>query len=251
LNFAGFRLPSNKQAFDFAGGSMTKKQENKRSMYGAVMATLDANNSIIAGVPALANAKADFDRLVKQIDERSIQKREALAGKKVIKDKAEEELIAATIKVSAAAVAFASRNRKIDLKAKADVTPSRLRQMRVTELVNKAIAIHDAAGEVITELTDYGINEQSLVDLNRMITVFDGAIKSREVSLADRSSAGIDLAKLFEDVDLLLKEQIDKLIELVKPDNKQFYDAFQAARVIKDLGIRRKEKPSPLSADDA
>jgi hypothetical protein len=225
---------------------MTKKQENKRTMYGAVTATLTANTEAIATVPALLSAKADFDSLVKQIDERDRQKEEALAGKKATKYQAKDDLIAAAVKTSAAVVAYACKNKNNELRDRVETTPTHLKQGRDTELVNTVTAIHVAAQEVIAKLADYGINEHSQADLSGKIAAFDDAIKNREAGIADRSAAGIDLSKLFDAADALLKEQLDKLIELVKANHEMFYNSYQAARVIKDLGIGSKERKPPL-----
>jgi hypothetical protein len=224
---------------------MTKKQENKRSMYSAVMAALETNTDAVGAVPALANAKTEFGGLIKQIDDKNIEKREASAGKMVSKDQAEEDLITSVVKVSAALVAFANRSKNADLKERAEATPSRLRQLRDTELVSRATAIQAAANEVMGSLSDYGIKAETLTDLNSKITVFDAAIKSRQSSVAERSAAGIDLADLFDNADALLKNELDKLVELVKDSHKQFYNIYQSARVIKDLGHGKREKSQP------
>lgn len=224
---------------------MTKKQENKRSMYGAVIAALETNTDAVSAVAALANAKTEFSSLIKQIDDKNIEKREAIAGKKVNKDQAEDDLITAVVKVSAALVAFANRSKNADLKERAEATPSGLRQLRDTELVSRATAIHTAASEVLASLADYGIKAETLTDLSSKIAAFDVAIKIRESSVAERSAAGIDLAELLDKADALLKDEIDKLVELVKDSHKQFYNTYQTARVIRDLGHATREKSQP------
>ena len=68
--------------------------------------------------------------------------------------------------------------------------------------------------------------------------------------MAERSAARIALAELFDNADETLKKDLDKLIELVKKDAPQFYNAYYAARVIKDLGHRSRPKAeTPLETE--
>jgi hypothetical protein len=114
--------------------------------------------------------------------------------------------------------------------------------MRDTDLVSKATAIHATATEVISSLADFGITAATLTDLSSQISAFDASLGAREGGVAERSAARIALAELFDKADETLKKDLDKLIELVKKDAPQFYNAYYGARVIKDLGHRSKPK---------
>jgi hypothetical protein len=65
---------------------------------------------------------------------------------------------------------------------------------------------------------------------------------------ADRSSARTALTDYFDEVDVLLVNVIDKLMENFKSSEPQFYNAYQAARVVYDLGgsnVKKAPQPAP------
>jgi hypothetical protein len=165
-----------------------------------------------------------------------------LAGVGADKENAEDTLIESLVKITAALSAYARRAKDNALAEQAKVNESGLRRMRDTDLVSKATAIHGIAAGVLTNLADFGINQTMLTDLSAQISAFNTALGAREGGVAERSAARIALAELFNHADEVLKADLDKLIELVKKDAPQFYNAYYGARVIKDLGYRSKPK---------
>ena len=71
------------------------------------------------------------------------------------------------------------------------------------------------------------------------------ALGIKETSFATKSATRQTLSQLFDQADLVLKTEIDALMENFKADNKMFYDQYWSARVIKDLGLGRGEVPTP------
>ena len=221
---------------------MTKNQENKLTMYEAVLATLTANSENTKVVPAFAPAIQEFAEVVGKIKSKTIEMRGVLAGVGADKENAEDALIESLVKICSALSDFARRAKDNALAEKAKVNESGLRRMRDTDLVSKATAIHATATEVLSNLADFGITQTMLTDLNAQINAFNAALGAREGGVAERSAVRIALAELFDNADGTLKMDLDKLIELVKKDAPQFYNAYYGARVIKDLGHRSRPK---------
>jgi predicted transcriptional regulator len=67
------------------------------------------------------------------------------------------------------------------------------------------------------------------------INDYDTTLSSKESKAAESKAARAALTQQFQEVDEILKEDIDTLMELMKQRNKEFYNQYQAARVIKDL----------------
>ena len=64
---------------------MNKRQENKRTMYGGANSTLKENAQIVSGVPALANAQAELENKIAEIDVTNNQIQQVVAGKWITK----------------------------------------------------------------------------------------------------------------------------------------------------------------------
>ena len=81
--------------------------------------------------------------------------------------------------------------------------------------------------------------------LLRAMGAFEKALGARESSVAERVSAGTTLAKLFDDADELLRDDLDHLMEQVRGEFPQFYNEYLSARVIKDIGVRHGQPAAP------
>jgi hypothetical protein len=85
-----------------------------------------------------------------------------------------------------------------------------------------------------------------LTDLEGKIQAFSSSIGQRESSVAERMGARGNLMELFDVADKTLTEELDRLMELVRGSQTQFYNEYFAARVIKDLGTRH--RPARVTA---
>ena len=56
------------------------------------------------------------------------------------------------------------------------------------------------------------------------------------------------LTDAFDETNLLLNEELDVLMETLKESEKEFYEEYRAARVIKDLGGGRSPKNGKTEA---
>ena len=207
--------------------------------------------------PALATAKGDIETLVQQIKDKGRDKREATAGKTEKKQQAEDAMILALVKVASSLYSFARRTKKSEVAAIADVTESQLRKIRDTELASMATSIHTSALANVAALADYGVTPAVLTDLQTKTAAFSTpacrnalrragtALGDRESSVAERVGAGAALGDLFDQMDELLKDELDRLIETVRESERDFYNEYFAARVIKDIGIRHTKPNQP------
>jgi len=134
------------------------------------------------------------------------------AGKVAAKNQAEDELLNVLVPVASALLVHGGRQKQIDLREKANVSGSALRKMRDTELEGK-------------------------------IKAFSASIGQRESSVAGRVGARANLLELFDVADRTLTDELDRMMELLRGSQTQFYNEYFAARVIKDLGARHRAAP--------
>ncbi len=232
---------------------MNKIQENKRTMYEAILALMTANAAKIAAMPAFAASETSFRNVVAQIEGKSQEYNHATTGKVNVKREAEAALITETLAMAAALFAYARKQKNAELKAKATVTESVLRLMRDTERVTQANAILGLVNANLQALADYGITQEKATAYQGKIAVFAAAVGGRESSIAERAGARTSLVDLFRQADELLREELDRCMELLRATEQQFYTEYFAARIVKDLGLRHRQptngtQPAPVPA---
>lgn len=214
---------------------MTNRQENKVGMYQGVTTTLDEHADAPGIVPAIPAANGDLKVKIGEILKKDREKGTVTSGKTVAKNQAGNKLIEQTMKVAGPLSAWGYTNANPAVTGVADIKRSFLTRLRDTELAQKATEIYDAAQAYPEQLTDYGITVEVLNELQARIETYKTAMSEQDSSMASRVSAGVSLATLFQEADIILKLRIDPLMEAVRVVNPDFYNAYKAARVIKDL----------------
>ncbi len=227
---------------------MTKTEENKFSSYRAVISVLDENQSVVTTLPALNNAVTSFKTIVSDISVRDTEYTTSVAGKTKAKNLVEDELLDLLIPSADTVYAFASRNKNEELKEKSKVSRSKLKGMRDSDLISKSKLIHGLLDTNIAALADYGVTSAKVTALLNKINEYESALGLKETGFANKSATRQTLSQLFDHADLVLKTEIDALMENFKANNKMFYDKYWSARVIKDLGMGHKEAAAPATA---
>ena len=215
---------------------MTDKQENKRSMYLTVEKVCNDNNNIWNTMPAFVETFTDFQTILADIDAQARIQEGKTTGITQNKQKEEDEMIQATIEIAAAVYAYAARIGDNELKAKVNYTPSRLHRSRDTILKDICQKIHDAANEVIAELADYGKTPADLNQQQQEIDDYAAILADPRAAIGTRATATSTLVTLFRQGDDHLKNRLDKLMVAYQNSEPQFYNKYQSARTIVDLG---------------
>jgi len=224
---------------------MTKNEENKFSMYRAVYSVLNENQTEVATIPALESAKTNFNTLMTSINEKDNAYKTSTAGKTDAKKNVKETLLDVLVPCTNSLFAYASKAKIADLKANTNVSISKFRQMRDNDFINKARSIHDLLNSNVASLADYGITAAKVTELNEKLNDYADAIGNKDASYASKSAARQTLSQLFDQADVVLKNEIDSLMESFKTANEIFYNKYWSARVIKDLGLGHNDKPTP------
>jgi hypothetical protein len=219
---------------------MTNNQENKLTMYEAVQTLLDANGDKTTGNPAFAGAVGRFRSTVEGIKGKSSELEAAGVGRASAKVQAEDQLVSTLMPIASALFVHAGVSSNAELKQKADVSESALRRIRDTDLVAKASALLRTANQYASALGDFGVTPAMLTECQTKLDAFNASIGQRESGAAERVAARTNLLELFDVADKTLNEELDRLMELVRGSQTQFYNEYFAARVIKDLGVRHR-----------
>jgi hypothetical protein len=227
---------------------MNKYEENSLTMYGVVDHHFESNVTLVSSLTALNTAVSVFHSNINQIKIYANILKTSTSGKTLSKENAKDNLINFLVPLAASLFAYASHNNLEEIKAKSNVTPASLNALRDIEISMTAKLIYDLLNDNLTAIADFGVNAAKMTELNTKIGDFNEAMGIKSGGFTSKSAARKALTKLFHDTDKLLREEIDKLMENFKQDNKTFYDEYQSARIIHDLGLGHEEKITNTAA---
>ncbi len=219
---------------------MTKRHENKLTMYEGLLSLMQGNGGKIQTVPGFTATVTALGEKIGVLKTKSAEVDTVAVGKTATKESAKEALIEALIPVSTMLFVIGKRSKNEELKELGDVSESRLAYMRDTELVKYGKTIAERAATISAELTANGITAAMVADLAAKAEGYNTAIGAKESSIVDRKGARGTLADLFNEVDELLTDEVDRFMELLRNKEPEFYNKYFAARVVKETGVRHK-----------
>lgn len=214
---------------------MTDREENKLNMYRAVLNLLQENEEKTGAIPAFTTVTTALDEAIKNIEKQHTAHQTVAKGTAQQKEKFEEQLIDSLVTLAGVLYVYAVQQKNEELKTIVKVTESQLKRMRDNELLARAHTIYERAQTLQAELADYGIGEARLNDVSSQIGDYGAALGKRETVSAEKTAARQALSDAFEQTDNVLYEMLDPLMETYRTGERDFYNAYQSARVIKDL----------------
>lgn len=217
---------------------MTHIQENKNSMFYAVIRKCLKFESVWRSIPAFEAAFDEFNFLFKAIQAANENQLRSITGITDAKQKEEDEMIARTLEVASSVYAFARLAENHELKRMVDFSPSTLKNMSDTELRSMCSMVSRTATSVLVELKDYGTTVADINILEKEIEDYGNIIMEPRKALSTRAKATAHMVDLFPKADRILKERMDKILMLFKAKQPDFYAEYFNARRINYLGMR-------------
>ena len=224
---------------------MTDRQENKFTMYEAVTSLLDANTAKTSSMTAFATALTSFKDVIASISEKNIQKNTATAGKTTLKNQQQTELIESAVPIAGALYALGTASNDPRIQALGNIKKGYLQNLRDTELTDAVTNIKNLADSYAAPLAPYGVTALAISALDTKLNTYTTALGGKETGFSTKVAAGKVLSDLFDDADGILKDQLDRMMEMFAPTDQQFYLEYKSAREIKDLGHRFDEPDEP------
>ena len=221
---------------------MKTKLSNKLLMYWAVLEVLDKFNALWATATAFAAAYNNFKAAVTQI-----QNTAKLSGMKTEnitagKNAAVKSFTVKLFKVTSLMLAYANATKNADLKNKVDYAESELDDMRPDELLNVTEDVVEEFDARKAALTDYNLDETDMEPIRAFLATFKKTTTATRTTITTRKAANERLRPQFADASVILKEQLENLMEKFRETNPDFYGEFWAARGIVDAGTRHDDK---------
>jgi len=217
---------------------MNTNQTNRVTMFKTVASQLDDHSTIWNGMAPMQTAVTQFKAKIAGIDA-SAQKQELPSGaadnKAAARDALEDVLFLACEALGT--LAHASNNH--DLAALVEVTPSSLDHLGEAELSNRAASVLAAAITRQTDLAALQVTQDNLNELEQALQDFNASREGPRQATTERMVQTESLPELIREANEILREQIDRMVNLFRRSHPDFVAGYRGARVIVDRAASR------------
>ena len=230
---------------------MENRQENKLSMYLAEKKVCDDRRGVWA---TFAGFKNGYDLFVGHVsalgalaEVQSSARNGVALGKKELTDL----MVEAALSVAGSVCAFAQQTGDAPLAAAYDLNRDDLIRLPDAEMDDRALAIHDKAKALLdaetahppaagaVKFSDQLLDAGELSVLHNRIAAYAEVVQSPRAATVKITTATQAIEMHFEQADEVLEKVLDKLVRKFKPANREFFDAYTAARSIVDKAASR------------
>jgi hypothetical protein len=226
---------------------MNKREETKYSMFRAIDEVFKKNEKMTAVIPALNESIAEFRKYFYNLSELNEQYLSVAKGANSEKHNAQEIMIEEIVKIKGILYVLSRKIKDENLKAVADQSITDLRKMRTNDMLSRAKILLQKTNEFIDKLkVMYPGIDEDIKKFAEVIDNYEKALGSKENKNQEGHLARKNLELAFSEIDEIVNEDIDNLMEIVKGKDPDFYNQYQDARTIRDLGSRKK-KDEPVT----
>jgi len=214
---------------------MNKKQVNRKEMYDAVIAFLDANAEKWSAIPKAGEFKNEFSVVVVQIEQAQEAQQEAqvFVGKNKTQLKSTIARKADILNDAVEVFALVTGNQKLEHQMATSY--SDLKRLRNNDF-------HPAAKEIITEVennfetlqAEYGVTAEQVEDIKNDLDDFlamNGQPRAYKIASVQATK---ELEQLFTDATQILENKLDNVMKIFKRRDANFYNGYLAAREVVD-----------------
>lgn len=224
---------------------MQKRLENKLRMLNAVLSFLKQNSSVWGSSIVMAELIAKLEALIGEIESIRRITNSDLTGITDEKLLQQESLVSKAYEFSSILYAMASRSENKVLQGKVNFTESELQNARGGDLISTCKAIATLMEDNLAALVPYELTESDVTLLGEMISSFAENLPTHRVSVAERKAANERLKEAFSMVDILVNEQVDRMMVRYRSTSSDLYAAYINARTIVHYGIRHEKEEKP------
>ena len=214
---------------------MTKREENKLSMFKATNLVLKQNSELYAEIPVIAESQITLESIIQSIEQMDVDFKEATKGKTADKTAKAEALINQAYRLTNAIYVYGVKTKNHELMEDFKIGKGTLSTLRDTDLPKKVSKILSTAETIKAELVQYGISQADITAVSNALDEYKAAFDAQAETMTATSADRAKLYDLFDQADGILYDEVDPLLELFVEKNADFYNQYQSARVIKDL----------------
>lgn len=226
---------------------MNTAQTNRVTMFKTTIGVLDENSAVWNSMAPLATAVTAFKDKVNAIDS-TAQKQETPTGATQSKAETRDALEDALFLMCEALGVLAHTTSDQNLLALTDITRSGIDKLDSEALSNRAALVLAQANDKKTQLATLQVTQANIDELTQSLQAFNEAKAGPRQATATRVAQTESLSTLIREANDILRNQIDRMVNLFGRSHPQFVSSYQAARVIVDRAASHAStKPSTSS----
>jgi hypothetical protein len=220
---------------------MKKRFDNITTMFETVHANFQSNHDLWARSPAFVDLVSRLGAGIAVIRQR--QSEQTGTGTAQEKQNARDTTERLLLKIGFQLSALASKNDNPSLAGRIDFDKSTLHRLPVSELLNLAKTVQaeaDANSKVL--VSDYLIPETDFTALGNALTALSEMKDAPRLAIAAQRTATLSLPEAIDYVRGILRSEGDKMMEIFRDSQPDFYVSYFTARVIIDRSATRNAK---------
>lgn len=209
---------------------MTSQQENSLSMYYAVQDFCNQNQSIWQTNKPFKTAFDLFESKLPLINQYRDTQSLNTTGVAQVKAQKKEDLIEKAYFVANRLQSYALHIQDSELLAKVNYSRTYFSRYRDTNLTGLCNTILENAQNNLANLLDYSVDATTLSELQTAIQAYQAQLAKPRTSQTTSKTATSNLEQLFAEATTILRERLDRDIEIFRKSQPDFYQQYQSVR---------------------
>lgn len=205
-------------------------------MYRMVIDVLNEYRPVWENTPKFVEAHALFNGKMELLQIQAEKQRSYTLGVKVTRDTFRGDVARLGTRIASALTALGDEQQNLELIAQCRITESQLIRSAHGDTLILLDRILFHADLHSTELESYGIPAALIDQFRTWRDELAVNIMAPRKAVLKRRDATQQILGLCEDMDRLLRNKVDRLVQVLRPGNESFYTEYSAARMILDYG---------------
>lgn len=230
------------------GVDMNKQNEDKLSMFYALLQVLAKHVAVWTGLVPFKNAHDELEANVASIEDATQKQETSLKGVALDKRFKKEGMVKKTVEIAQAMFAYAEDKGDVVLRDQVDYSRSDLMQTRDAVIAQTCQNIHDLANPIIAALAAYGVVATDLTAQQNTIDAYSATVGSPRAALTVRKGATAEIEALVKDSMKILNNRMDKMMPEFEVSTPDFFQEYFDARIIVNSATEPKKKDDQAKA---
>jgi hypothetical protein len=225
---------------------MNKVNENKMSMFYAVLAVCAKYSAEWAALLSFKTAHDELKGNVKSIEDASQTQETNITGAALDKRFKRDAMVAKSVEAAHAMFAYAEDTNDIVLREKVNYAASDFLKKRDAVVAQLCQGIHDLANGLAANLANYGVLPADVTALQTAIDAYVSVVSAPRNATTVRKGATAEIEALVKDSMKILNNRMDKVMPEFRESKPVFYQEYFDARIIVDnTGGAQKDEAAP------
>lgn len=224
---------------------MTTREQNFMSMTRSSANVFGKWSDLWTPIQRIRNEVDAMNVEIGKVDAASEQTTLETKGITEDKQNAREEALSAIVNIAKPTAVYAMDQNNMELSRQLNQSRGLLSGLAQNELLNTLTAIYNRVEGVKEHIADYGVTGERLQDAKTKLDNFATAIPLTRDAIVEKKTGNEIIAESVGNLRRILY-RLDNLMKLF--DGTEFYREYKNARIIVDLGARKKnsgETPQP------